>query len=215
MVKNSAGYDLKHLFIGAEGTLGIVTRIVMKLDPLPRAVATALFGLPSVGAALETIRLALDAEGGRLRAAEALWQSYIRLAAAAHGWSEPDFPLDHPICLLMSLGGANEWTALVTIYAITMIFNAFITNNAAAVLVFPIAQAAAEKLDVSIVPLAVALMFAGSNDFATPIGYLIDEQGVLLSDVTVGVEPILALADGQRSVAEIAPSRNGRKVLST
>jgi di/tricarboxylate transporter len=72
---------------------------------------------------------------------------------------------------LMSLGGANAWTALVTIYAITMIFNAFITNNAAAVLVFPIAQAAAEKLGVSITPFAVALMFAGSNDFATPIGY--------------------------------------------
>jgi di/tricarboxylate transporter len=72
---------------------------------------------------------------------------------------------------LMSLGGANAWTALVTIYAITMIFNAFITNNAAAVLVFPIAQATAEKLGVSIMPFAVALMFAGSNDFATPIGY--------------------------------------------
>lgn len=72
---------------------------------------------------------------------------------------------------LMSLGGAHEWTALVTIYAITMIFNAFITNNAAAVLVFPIAQATAETLGVSITPFAVALMFAGSNDFATPIGY--------------------------------------------
>jgi len=108
VVKNSAGYDLKHLFIGAEGTLGIVTRIVMKLDPVPRATGTALFGLPSVGAALETIRRALDAEGGRLRAAEALWQSYIRFAAAGHGWSEPGFPLDHPICLLLSLGGTQE-----------------------------------------------------------------------------------------------------------
>lgn len=51
VVKNSAGYDLKHLFIGAEGTLGIVTRVVLKLDPTPRATATALFGLPSVSAA--------------------------------------------------------------------------------------------------------------------------------------------------------------------
>ena len=72
---------------------------------------------------------------------------------------------------MMSLGGFNEQAALVTIYAITMIFNAFITNNAAAVLVFPIAQATAEKLGVNITPFAVALMFAGSNDFATPIGY--------------------------------------------
>ena len=72
---------------------------------------------------------------------------------------------------LMRVGGANEWTALATIYAVTMIFNAFITNNAAAVLVFPIAQATAERLGVDITPFAVALMFAGSNDFATPIGY--------------------------------------------
>ncbi|OJU50693.1 MAG: FAD-binding oxidoreductase [Mesorhizobium sp. 61-13] len=108
VVKTSAGYDLKHLFIGAEGTLGIVTRVVVKLEPLPKATATALFGLPSVSAALETIRLALDTEAGHLRAAEALWQSYIKLAASAHGWSEPDFPLDQPICLLVSLGGASE-----------------------------------------------------------------------------------------------------------
>jgi len=47
VVKNSAGYDLKHLFIGAEGTLGVVTRLVIQLDPLPPASATALFGLPS------------------------------------------------------------------------------------------------------------------------------------------------------------------------
>jgi FAD/FMN-containing dehydrogenase len=108
VVKNSAGYDLKHLFIGAEGTLGIVTRVVIKLDPSPRSAVAALFGLPSVGAALETIRLALDSEAGQLRAAEAMWNSYFKLSADEHGWSEPDFPLDQPICLLLSLGGARE-----------------------------------------------------------------------------------------------------------
>ncbi|MCC2690626.1 MAG: linked oxidase, partial [Rhizobiaceae bacterium] len=110
VVKNSAGYDLKHLFIGAEGTLGIVTRVVMKLDLLPRATATAMFGLPSVGAALETIRRALDTEAGQLRAAEALWQSFMRFTAAAHAFSEPGLELDRPIYLLLSLGGAQEDT---------------------------------------------------------------------------------------------------------
>ncbi|TGQ90879.1 FAD-binding oxidoreductase [Mesorhizobium sp. M8A.F.Ca.ET.208.01.1.1] len=108
VVKNSAGYDLKHLFIGAEGTLGIVTRVVVKLDPSPLASATALFGLPSVEAALRTIRLALESEAGHLRAAEAMWTSYFGLAAAAHGWSEPGVPLDQPLFLLLSLGGARE-----------------------------------------------------------------------------------------------------------
>jgi FAD/FMN-containing dehydrogenase len=108
VVKNAAGYDLKHLFIGAEGTLGIVTRAVLKLDPIPRASATALFGLPSVAAALDLIRLALDSEVGELRAAEALWRSFIDLTAAAHGWSEPEFELGHPVYLLLALGGARE-----------------------------------------------------------------------------------------------------------
>ena len=52
--------------------------------------------------------------------------------------------------------------------------------------------------------------------FATPIGYLLDEQGVLLSDVAVGVEPIVALAD--RPVAprvSVAPSLNGREAVRT
>ncbi|TPL88412.1 FAD-binding oxidoreductase [Mesorhizobium sp. B2-3-13] len=108
VVKNSAGYDLKHLFIGAEGTLGIVTRVVVKLDPSPRATATALFGLPSVDAALRIIRLALESDAGHLRAAEAMWASYFNLAAAAHEWSEPGVPLDQPLFLLLSLGGARE-----------------------------------------------------------------------------------------------------------
>ncbi|TPJ84170.1 FAD-binding oxidoreductase [Mesorhizobium sp. B2-5-13] len=108
VVKNSAGYDLKHLFIGAEGTLGIVTRVAVKLDPSPRATATALFGLPSVEAALRTIQLALESDAGHLRAAEAMWTSYFGLAAAAHEWSEPSVPLDQPLFLLLSLGGAHE-----------------------------------------------------------------------------------------------------------
>ncbi|TPL46414.1 FAD-binding oxidoreductase [Mesorhizobium sp. B2-4-6] len=108
VVKNSAGYDLKHLFIGAEGTLGIVTRVVVKLDPSPRATATALFGLPSVDAALQIIRTALESDVGHLRAAEAMWNSYFRLAAAAHGWSEAGVAPGQPLFLLLSLGGARE-----------------------------------------------------------------------------------------------------------
>jgi di/tricarboxylate transporter len=61
--------------------------------------------------------------------------------------------------------------ALIAIYALTMIFNAVISNNAAVALLFPIAVATAQRLDVDLLPFGVALMMAGSNDFATPIGY--------------------------------------------
>ena len=108
VVKNSAGYDLKHLFIGAEGTLGVVTRLVIKLDPLPPASATALFGLPSVEATLDVIARALQIDAGHLRAAEALWSGFMQLNAQALRWHEDGFALDQPMYLLLKLGGAHE-----------------------------------------------------------------------------------------------------------
>ncbi len=108
VVKNAAGYDLKHLFIGAEGTLGVITRLAVKLEPQPLATATALFGLASVDAALETVRRGLDAEYGHLRAAEAIWNRYFHLTSRHHRWSATDFAADHPVNLLMTLGGAEE-----------------------------------------------------------------------------------------------------------
>ena len=108
VVKTTAGFDLKHLFIGGEGSLGIITRVAVKLDPAPRATATALFGLPSVAAALAVVAHALATEGGRLRAAEAMWRPYLAMNAAAQGWHEPAIELSQPIFLLLSLGGAEE-----------------------------------------------------------------------------------------------------------
>ncbi len=108
VVKNAAGYDLKHLFIGAEGTLGIVTRVAIKLEPVPAATATALFGLPSVEAALDATRLGLTVRYGQMRAAEAIWNSFFSLTAGEHVWSAPDYAPDYPVNLIMSLGGGDE-----------------------------------------------------------------------------------------------------------
>ena len=75
------------------------------------------------------------------------------------------------------------------------------------------ARAKADKLDLTY-PIVVQKQWEISlkyGMFATPIGYLIDEQGVLLSDVAVGVEPILALAETPARAAAPEPSRNGRE----
>jgi len=61
--KDNTGYDLKNLFIGAEGTLGIITAAVLKLFPRPRSVETALVGVPSPAAALALFNLGNELAG--------------------------------------------------------------------------------------------------------------------------------------------------------
>jgi len=72
---------------------------------------------------------------------------------------------------LVAVAGRNPWASLFVIYGVTMLFTELITNNAAAVLVFPIASATAESLGVSLLPFVMAIMMAASASFSTPIGY--------------------------------------------
>ena len=72
---------------------------------------------------------------------------------------------------LIELAGGHPWLILLAVYAITALFTEMITNNAAAVLVFPIAMSAATTLGVSFTPFIVSIMMAASASFATPLGY--------------------------------------------
>ncbi|MFT6916054.1 MAG: di/tricarboxylate transporter [Motiliproteus sp.] len=65
----------------------------------------------------------------------------------------------------------SPWLALAIIYLLTVLFTESITNSAAAVLMFPIAMAVADQLGVNVMPFAVAIMFAASASFITPLGY--------------------------------------------
>ncbi len=75
--KNNTGYDLKNLFIGAEGTLGIITAAVLRLVPRPRSVETGWAGVPSPQAAVELLTLAEERTAGGVTSFEMMARSGV------------------------------------------------------------------------------------------------------------------------------------------
>ena len=102
--KDNSGYDLKDLFIGAEGTLGIITAAVMKLVPAPRAHATALLALHRLPDALEVLNRLQEATGGLVEAFEYMPASYLRRLAEARPDIAPPFTPQPALALLVELG---------------------------------------------------------------------------------------------------------------
>ncbi|MEO3433220.1 FAD-binding oxidoreductase [Inquilinus sp. CAU 1745] len=88
--KDNTGYDLKQLFIGAEGTLGIITAAVLKLFPKPRQVETALVGLADPQSALRLLSNARSDSGDTVSAFELMGRTGVDFAVQhVHGVSDP------------------------------------------------------------------------------------------------------------------------------
>jgi FAD/FMN-containing dehydrogenase len=105
LLKNNAAYDLKQLFIGSEGTLGIVTRAVLRLHPAPLSTQTGLLALESF-AAVQALFVELGQRlGSGLTAFEVMWPSFFETVAVNSGRHVPPLPAGHAHYVLIELSG--------------------------------------------------------------------------------------------------------------
>jgi FAD/FMN-containing dehydrogenase len=110
--KDNSGYDLKHLFIGAEGTLGVITAAVMKLVPRPRAYATATLSARSLPDALALLNRLQVVSGGLVEAFEYMPKTYMRRLAEARPDIRQPFSPRHEVNILVELGSTRPADAL-------------------------------------------------------------------------------------------------------
>ena len=107
MLKNNTGYDLKQFFIGAEGTLGVITRVLLRLRPMPQAKATCLVAMPDFDNALAVLQRMQRRFGNSVAAFELMWDNFVQ---ASIQWQKLQAPLAerHPLLALIDVDGKDE-----------------------------------------------------------------------------------------------------------
>lgn len=107
MLKNNTGYDLKHLLVGSEGTLGVVTKAMLRLRPKPAGFETALCALRSYDAVTELLALLQKRCSGRLGAFEVMWRDFFERATSSGSLRDP-FDVAHPFYVLVESEGFED-----------------------------------------------------------------------------------------------------------
>jgi di/tricarboxylate transporter len=101
------------------------------------------------------------------------WSLLVVIAAALGVGQSIDMSglADVVAAKIIGFAGGHPWWVLVAVYFVTMVFTELVTNNAAAVLVYPIAMASARSLNADAMPFIIAIAIGASAGFATPFGY--------------------------------------------
>lgn len=109
MIKNNAGYDLKHLFIGTEGSLGIVTRAVLRLRELPQRHETALVAVSDFDKLPELLKYLDSSLCGTLCAFEVMWQDFYKTVSTPPANQTPPISQEYPFYVLVeAMGSARD-----------------------------------------------------------------------------------------------------------
>ncbi|MDP2227358.1 MAG: FAD-binding oxidoreductase, partial [Moraxellaceae bacterium] len=107
LIKNNTGYDLKQLFIGSEGTLGIITRAVLRLRPAPRSQEVALLAVSRFADLVGLLRRLEVSLSGTLSAFEVMWPRFYGLVTTPPAQGRAPLPAGHAYYVLVeALGGA-------------------------------------------------------------------------------------------------------------
>src|SRR5688500_6530786 len=108
LLKDNTGYHLKQLFIGAEGTLVIVTAAVLKLFPKPRGQSVALAGLPGPEAALKLLTLARERGAGALTGFELMAEIVVGMVVAHLPGARDPLAARHPWYVLLEFSSGRS-----------------------------------------------------------------------------------------------------------
>jgi FAD/FMN-containing dehydrogenase len=108
IIKNNSGYDLKQLFIGSEGTLGIVTRAILRLVPQPRSQNTAFLAVNEFAHLPLLLRELSAGLGGTLSAFEVMWNEFYRLVTTPPARQSPVLPQTYPYYVIADALGSDQ-----------------------------------------------------------------------------------------------------------
>jgi FAD/FMN-containing dehydrogenase len=107
LLKNNAGLDVRQVFVGSEGTLGVVTRAVLRLHPRPRSRATAFCAVASYERALALLQRARSASAGSLSAFEVMWPDYYGMVTSRVPGLPRPLPAGAPLYVLLDVLGGD------------------------------------------------------------------------------------------------------------